>query len=215
MGDDVMTVTTVGAKPVILLIGGATGTGKSTVAAEVAHRLGVTRVTSTDVVRQTLRAVFAEEYMPSIHRSSFDPGDGQPLIERFVEQTANVLTAMDATIARALEERWSMVLEGVHLVPGMVTLEPADALYVQCVLTIADEETHASHFWIRDATSNGMRPVKKYLERLHEIRRLQEFIRGRAEEANVPVIENVGVEQTVGAVIDLVLRAAAGELQHV
>src|SRR3954468_19032034 len=33
--------------PVIVLIGGSTGTGKSTVAAEVAHRLGITRVAST------------------------------------------------------------------------------------------------------------------------------------------------------------------------
>src|SRR3712207_3632638 len=34
--------------PIIVLIGGATGTGKSTIAAEVAYRLGITRVTSTD-----------------------------------------------------------------------------------------------------------------------------------------------------------------------
>src|SRR5439155_2937855 len=42
--------------PIILLVGGATGTGKSTVATEAAYRLGITRVTSTDFVRQTMRA---------------------------------------------------------------------------------------------------------------------------------------------------------------
>ena len=36
--------------PVIVLVGGATGTGKSTVATEAAYRLGITRVTSTDFV---------------------------------------------------------------------------------------------------------------------------------------------------------------------
>jgi 2-phosphoglycerate kinase len=41
--------------PVIVLVGGATGTGKSTVATEAAYRLGITRVTSTDFVRQTMR----------------------------------------------------------------------------------------------------------------------------------------------------------------
>jgi 2-phosphoglycerate kinase len=50
--------------PVIVLVGGATGTGKSTVATEVAYRLGITRVTSTDFVRQTMRAFFSEEFMP-------------------------------------------------------------------------------------------------------------------------------------------------------
>ena len=44
--------------PIVLLIGGATGTGKSTVATEAAYRLGMTRVASTDLVRHTIRAVF-------------------------------------------------------------------------------------------------------------------------------------------------------------
>ena len=44
---------------VIVLLGGATGTGKSTVATELAYRLGITRVTSTDFIRQTMRAFFA------------------------------------------------------------------------------------------------------------------------------------------------------------
>ena len=53
--------------PIIVLVGGATGTGKSTVATEVAYRLGITRVTSTDFVRQTMRAFLSQEFMPSIH----------------------------------------------------------------------------------------------------------------------------------------------------
>ena len=60
--------------PVILLVGGATGTGKSTVATEAAHRLGITRVTSTDFIRQTMRAFFSKEFMPSVHYSSFEAG---------------------------------------------------------------------------------------------------------------------------------------------
>ena len=60
--------------PIIVLIGGATGTGKSTVATEVAHRLGITRVTSTDFIRQTMRAFFSKEFMPTIHYSSFEAG---------------------------------------------------------------------------------------------------------------------------------------------
>ena len=61
--------------PIIVLIGGSTGTGKSTVAAEVAHRLGITRVASTDFIRQTMRAFFSREFMPTIHYSSFEAGE--------------------------------------------------------------------------------------------------------------------------------------------
>src|SRR5690348_17684985 len=50
-------------RPLMLLIGGATGTGKSTLATEIAYRLGISRITSTDVIRQAMRAFFAEELM--------------------------------------------------------------------------------------------------------------------------------------------------------
>jgi 2-phosphoglycerate kinase len=166
-------------------------------------------------VRQTLRAFFAEEYMPSIHRSSFDAGAGASMVDGFLDQTTNVLIAIEASIERALQEGWSMVLEGVHLVPGMLSGPRDDAIVVQCVLSIQDETAHAAHFWIRDATSQGLRPVEKYLERLSDIRRLQDFIVGRARETEVPVIENTNVEETVGAVIELVLARAAENLERV
>ena len=108
-----------------------------------------------------------------------------------------------------------MVVEGVHLVPGMLSGPRDDATVVQCVLSIQDETAHAAHFWIRDATSQGLRPVDKYLERLSDIRRLQEFIVERARETGVPVIENTNVEDTVRAVIELVLGTAAEQLERV
>src|SRR5690348_10475309 len=110
--------------PIVLLVGGATGTGKSSVATEVAHRLGITRVTSTDFIRETMRAFFSEQFMPTIHYSSFEAGraaredDENPVLSGFLDQTRNVLVGMGAVIERALSERWSIVLEGVHLVPG-------------------------------------------------------------------------------------------------
>jgi len=202
-------------KPVIVLIGGATGTGKSTVATEVAHRLGINRVSSTDVVRQTLRAFFAPEYMPAIHRSSFDAAPGESLVDAFLEQTKEVLVAVEGSVERAVGEGWSMVLEGVHLVPGMLSIPGGEAIVAQCVLSIMDEEAHAAHFWIRDAASRGLRPVEKYLQRLEDIRRLQDFIVERARETGVPVIENSNVASTVSAVIELVLGTAAEQLERV
>jgi 2-phosphoglycerate kinase len=204
--------------PVILLVGGGTGTGKSTVATEVAYRLGITRVTSTDFVRQTMRAFFAKEFMPSIHYSSFEAGLGLSKAEEeesgdaallgFLDQTRNVLTGVEAALQRALDEGWSMVLEGVHLVPGMITTELKGALVVHCVLGIRDEEIHRSHFWIRDATSDGVRPVDRYIAGLPEIRMIQDYVLDRAARNDVPVIENESQNDAVGAVMNLVLEQA-------
>src|SRR6266487_3057803 len=161
--------------PVIVLVGGATGTGKSTVATEAAYRLGITRVTSTDFVRQTMRAFFSEEFMPSIHYSSFEAGAAlhhpeqadDPVVAGFLDQSRNVLVGVRAAIERALEEGWSMVLEGVHLVPGL-------------------------------------RPHAKYIDRLDDIRRIQDDIVARARRYGVPVIENSDIDMAIDQVIDLV-----------
>ena len=208
--------------PIILLIGGTTGTGKSTVATEAAHRLGITRITSTDFIRQTMRAFFAHDFMPTIHYSSFEAGEvvsphdgADAMITGFLDQTRNVLVGVRASIDRALQEGWSMVLEGVHLVPGMLPLDDYPALVVQCVLAIEDETEHADHFWVRDGATDGLRPVQKYLERLSDIRRLQEFIVSRAERHAVPVVAQARVEDTVGAVIQLVLASADERLARV
>jgi 2-phosphoglycerate kinase len=196
--------------PIILLVGGGTGTGKSTIATEVAYRLGISRVTSTDFVRQTMRAFFSREFMPSVHYSSFEAGRavagmaGEQVIAGFIEQTRNVLVGVRASIDRALEEGWSMVLEGVHLVPGMLPAALEHAVLVQCVLDIEDAEAHSQHFWVRDTASDGMRRLDKYLEGFEDIRTIQQFIVERASEAGVAVIENDNMEKAVGELMELV-----------
>src|SRR5207247_5603764 len=112
--------------PIVLLVGGATGTGKSTVATEAAHRLGITRVTSTDFIRQTIRAFFSEEFMPSVHYSSFEAGEsiadadtGDPTLLGFLDQTRNVLVGGEAAIPRELREGLALVLEGGQLGRGL------------------------------------------------------------------------------------------------
>jgi 2-phosphoglycerate kinase len=197
--------------PIVILVGGATGTGKSTVATEIAYRLGITRVTSTDFVRQTMRAFFSHEFMPSIHYSSFEAGDGvphadDPLIEGFLDQARSVLVGVQASIERALHEGWSMVLEGVHLVPGLLPVIDDRALVSASVLRIEDETAHAQHFFSREAGTE--RRMDKYLDRFDEIRRMQGFIVERAEREGVAVIENTSADRATAAVAELVLSAA-------
>jgi len=207
--------------PIIVLVGGGTGTGKSRVATEIAYRLGITRVTSTDFIRQTMRAFFSEEFMPTIHYSSFEagagvadePGTPHPVLAGFLDQTRNVLVGVRAVIERALQEGWSMVLEGVHLVPGM--LPPVEgALAVQCVLAVEEEEVHAANFWVRDHATEGLRPVHRYLDALPDIRFIQSYIADRARRAGVPVIENSDIDATIAGVMELVL-AGAEQLESV
>jgi 2-phosphoglycerate kinase len=172
-------------------------------------------VTSTDFVRQTMRAFFSEEFMPSIHYSSFEAAAGlrepeqadDPVIAGFLEQTRNVLVGVRASIERALEEGWSMVLEGVHLVPGMLPRIDG-ALVVQCILAIEDEEEHSTHFMVRDAGLDGVRPHAKYNDRHDDNPRVHDHNLGRARRHKVPVIVNNDIRGAIDAVLELVLASA-------
>src|SRR5262249_58919673 len=70
-------------KPVLILLGGTSGVGKTSLAVEVAHRLGIARVLSTDSIRQIMRIMLSPELVPALHASSYDaykrlpPGPGR------------------------------------------------------------------------------------------------------------------------------------------
>ena len=53
--------------PLVILIGGTTGVGKSTIATQLAARLGIVRVVATDAIREVMRSMLSSELMPTLH----------------------------------------------------------------------------------------------------------------------------------------------------
>ena len=110
-------------RPLVVLLGGTTGVGKSTIATMFAARLGVNRVIATDVIRQVLRAFFTHEAMPTVHYSAFEAGG----IAGYRDQAERVGTGITAIVDRAANEAKPVVVEGVHVVPGGVHRARASA----------------------------------------------------------------------------------------
>src|SRR5204862_4179873 len=98
-------------RPLVVLIGGTTGVGKSTLATMLAARLGITRVIATDVIRQVLRAFFTHEAMPSVHSSAFEVGG----VAGYRRQARRVATGIEAIVRRAAGDAKPLVVEGVHM----------------------------------------------------------------------------------------------------
>ncbi|MBA2425921.1 MAG: 2-phosphoglycerate kinase [Actinobacteria bacterium] len=201
--------------PLIILIGGATGVGKSTIATQLASRLGITRVVSTDAVREVLRSAFTSEMFPTLYSSSFEadkavrqpiPHSGDRLIIGFREQAAAVAVGAQALIDRALAEGTDMILEGAHLVPGFLQSFNSDkAVIVSLLVTVDDEELHRSHFYRRARDS---RPVDRYLRSFDKIRRIQRYMTSSAAMRGVPTISNCDVDHALSEIVDHVLRKA-------
>ncbi len=196
-------------RPLILLLVGTTGSGKTSLAQEVSHRLGISRVISTDAIRQVMRIMLSREIAPAIHASSYDahrliPGlevGADAVIEGFRDQAATVSVGVKAMMDRAVEENTSMILEGVSILPGLI--EPkrwADQAHV-VFLAIAtlDELAFKSRFEARGGASK--RPPHRYLENLGAILRIQDHVLELAEHYDVPIVDNQSFDDTALSIL--------------
>jgi 2-phosphoglycerate kinase len=186
--------------PLVVLIGGTTGVGKSTLATMLAARLGVTRVIATDVIRQVLRAFFTIEAMPTVHRSAFEAGG----VAGYRDQAERVGTAITAIVDRAAAEAKPMVVEGVHVVPGGVHPRVRErCVLVEALVVVDDPDLHRGHFSLRP----GTRPAERYLSSFDDIRRLQDHLWERARSERVAIIDNENVDGALARLMELVLDA--------
>jgi len=210
-------------KPVIILLGGATGVGKTSLAVEVAHRLGISRVLSTDSIRQIMRLMLSEELAPTIHVSSFDahrqvrPGAQAhaSVEEGFLAQAAVVSVGVRAMLDRAVAETTSLALDGVAIVPGLLDLESyADsANIIYLVVATLDQQSFRARFSAR-GKSQSRRGKHRYVGNLDAIRRIQETYLDLADRYNVPIVDNVSFDGSVMLIIRHVVESLRSERER-
>ncbi len=112
-----------------------------------------------------------------------------------------------AVLDRAIEERTSMVVEGVHMVPGMLASAGARERMARDPVAVAGgggEDAEAASQPLPgaragDLGSKGHRAVPAQFE---EIRKIQDFILERAAAEGTLVVDNESIDDTVGLVVD-------------
>ncbi len=202
--------------PIIILIGGATGTGKSTLAMELAYRLGVHWVTSTDMVRETMRAVVPPALVPGLHDHSFRgmlmggqvlSNPRERVIAGYRQQAEQVAIGVKAVIQRAIQENAHVIIEGIHLAPPFEQYLPpdTDALVAGFVLAVPDEKAHMGRFRER-STTQPERPAVTYLDAFQSVRWIQSDLLRMAEDAEAVVLSNVDRRSTLTGAVDILSR---------
>ncbi|MBI5412079.1 hypothetical protein HZA43_02780 [Candidatus Peregrinibacteria bacterium] len=193
-------------KPLIILIGGGTGIGTSTLAMRVAWLLEINRIVSTDSVREVIRHFLPEDVMPVLHVSSYETdrlgikevkSEHDRLIYGFMLQSKEVLNGVEAIIKRSIREKTSIVIEGVHLIPGeMKFLEKykKEATIIQIMLDVNQESKHLLHFASRHR-ENSNRKKERYLKYFKEIRMIREYLVKQAEKNHVLVVQNYDLKK--------------------
>ena len=206
--------------PLIILIGGVSGVGTSSISYEISRKLGIESMINTDMIREVMRKIVSRDLVPVIHESSFSahkafrvspPPEFDHVLAGFKDQVGTVSVGVDAVIERALTEGISIIIEGVHIVPGFIRKDLMDLDNVlMFTLSLDDEEMHKSRLYSRCRYGWANRPIQKYLDNFDSIRKIQKYFIDQSKMEGVPNIENIDRATTIDFIINSIAEAYGG-----
>ncbi len=197
--------------PLIVLVGGITGTGKSTLTTELAYQLNIVRTQSTDMMREIVRCYFPPDEIPTLAYSSFEACrglvdreqsagdfDDEDIIRGFLSQLEIVRRGLEATINRAVKETHDLIVDGVHVLPSKLDLDVASdkAIVIPLMLVVPNKKTLSKRLK-RRAKEQPERASSRYRKQIDKIWTLQSYLVGEAEEHKIPMILNIDAEEAL------------------
>ncbi len=201
-------------QPVVVVLEGASATGKSMLALDLITNLAATRIITTDTVRQILRGLHSREQYPELYCHTYQahvhkqsgPEDLHAVIRGFLAQCELILPIVKTSVHGVLQEGTEAIVEGVHMVPsdfqglGTGILE---------VLINPQWDVHRTMF-LAKYTASGLKTVSEDIkdrEREFEATRLiQDFMLKRATETAVETITLVDFDEAAKGLRALVVN---------
>ena len=140
--------------------------------------------------------------------------DKRQLMATGYQAQAELLSvSCEAVVNRALRERVSMILEGVHITSAFTKgIASDDAIIAPIQLVVSDQERLRRRIRGRGTQAEGRR-AKRYLEEFEAIWQVQSVLVAEAVRHGIPIVENnnreIAVRDVLGVIIDAMSRRSA------
>ncbi|MHA1446906.1 MAG: hypothetical protein ACTSSN_09465 [Candidatus Heimdallarchaeaceae archaeon] len=200
-------------KPIIVLLAGVPGIGKSTLSVDLSKRLEITNIIGTDMVREILRQTISSNLIPELHSSSYNAYKHlkptiNPILRQSIvgyeEQCRHVIVGVEAAIQSALYSRENTIIEGVHLAPNILNRSVLDESHVLLILFyLENEKEHLRRIQSRGSEVK-QRGADRYLSSFQEIRKIQTYLVEEANKLNIPIIETSDGTIAIEKIMDIV-----------
>jgi 2-phosphoglycerate kinase len=183
-----------GLQPVAVLIGGAAGVGKSTLAGKLQARMPELEIISTAILRLALRTVQPGNELLAQH--TYDLGS----IDAFVRQSRLVMDCVNQLLTFVRSERQLLIVEGSNLLPGRASA--SGVIVVEAYLREADAGKHAR--MLGGPTHDRALPDESF----RMCRQIQDYVAAEAEARRRAVLDTEEAEAGVLALIEETLAAS-------
>jgi len=200
-------------KPIIVLLAGVPGIGKSTLAANLSERLEITNIIGTDMIREILRQTISSKLIPELHTSSYNAykflkQNLNPILRKSIvgyeEQCRHVIVGVEAAIQSALYSRENTIIEGVHLAPNILNPDMLNEAHVIMILLyLENEEEHSRRIKSRGSKVE-QRGFDRYIKAFPEIRDIQTYLVEEATKAKIPMIETSESSKATNKIMDII-----------
>ena len=205
-------------KPYVILIGSASGIGKSTIASELAKTLNIKHLIESDFIRAVVRGIFGKEYAPALHSSSYDAykhlrnknrfESYEELVSAgFDEHASYVIPGLEKIIQRAITDFDDIIIEGVHLVPGLINIEQfREYANIYFFVLSSDEESHKERFVKR---AIQIQRGGKQLDYFRENRIIHDHLLKTAQANDVNIINTESIDKTLDKILAIINKSCA------
>lgn len=215
----------------VVLLGGTSGTGKSTLASLLAARLRLTTVLPTDSVRHILRAFTSKDENPCAFVSTYQAGDAlteaeieelsvatngvmstnrlhkRKVLRGYKLQSEVVLEKLDKVLTMFEKRKQSLVVEGVHLnTDQMMELVRRHPNCVPFMIYISNELKHRERFAVRARHMTVDPQENKYIKYFDNIRIIQRHLCKHADKYLIPKIDNTNVDRSIATIQSTLIR---------
>lgn len=189
-------------EPVVILIGGYAGTGKTTIANVIKDHIPNVNVLPTGVVRSVVQSFIGIKENPYLYSHTFDlykftdtkTNNLPQILNGYFKQVKPVADAINQTIKFVSTEKQHFIFDGNHIFPGLMKPVPG-VIFIELYLKVTDEKAHRK--MLGGPTHNRLLTDKQFKTG----RIIQDYIVSEAKKFTKPVFEyDDSVEKTLNLI---------------
>ena len=183
-------------KPVIVLIGGIPGVGKSSISGYLARNLGVDIVLSGDYLREFLRPLTSGENSEILGVSVYEAWrifgneNEETITQGFISQGKVLNKGLNAVFSRALKNGESLIVETLHFIPSQLDRKVLDRI-IPMYIYISDRKVNSQRLLEREQYTHFNSPGQRLSDQLDRYRVMMKYSMQECEKFGIRSFDNL------------------------